>query len=69
MKYGNTGNDFSWWCIKNNIKLKKHYAEKFSETTGIEIRSQHLDGNRKLSMEGSAVEYFLNSIDPGINEK
>ena len=44
---------------KNIIKLKKYYEEKFSETTGIEIRSQHWNGNRKLLMEGIDVEYFL----------
>ena len=51
------------------INLKKYYAEKFSKTTGIEIQSQHLGGNRQLSMEDIAVEYFRNSIDPGISEK
>ena len=32
------------------MKLKKFYSEIFSETTGIEIQSQHWGGNRKLSM-------------------
>ena len=46
-------------------KLNKYYAEIFSETTGIEILSQHWCENRQLSMEGIAVEYFPNLIDPG----
>ena len=40
------------------MKLKKYYAEKFSETTGIEIKTQNWGGNRQLSMEGIPVEYF-----------
>ena len=34
---------------KNKLKLKKDYAEFISETTGIEIQSQHWGGNRKLT--------------------
>ena len=45
---------------KNNIKLRKDYAEKFNETNGIEIQSQHLGGNRQLSMEVIADEYLTN---------
>ena len=44
------------------LKLKKYYAEKFSETTGIYIQSQHWVGNSKLSMEGIGIEYFLDSV-------
>ena len=33
--------------------------------TCIEIQSQHWGGNRQLSMEGIAVEYFPTSIDTG----
>ena len=58
---------FSYNSPKNNTNLKKYYSEKFSETTGIEIQSQHWGGNIKLSMEGIAVECFPTSIDPGIN--
>ena len=47
----------------DNIQLKKDYAEKFIETTGIEIQSQHWGGNRNLSMEGIYIEYFPNSVD------
>ena len=54
---------------KNNIKLKKDYAEKFSETTSIEIQSQHWGVNIQLSMEVIDVEYSPISIDPGRNEK
>ena len=54
---------------KHNIKLKKDYVEKFRETTGTEIKIQHWDGNRQLSMEVFAVEYFPNPIDPGRNER
>ena len=42
------------------MKLKKVYSEIFSETTGIEIQSQHWGGNRKLSIEGIVLEYFPN---------
>ena len=54
---------------KNNIKSKKDYAKKFSETTSIEIQIQHLGGYRQLSMEDIAVEYFSITIDTGSNEK
>ena len=54
---------------KNNIKLKKDYAKKFSEATGVEIQSQHWGGNRQLSMEGIAVECFPTSVDIGNNEE
>ena len=55
--------------MENNLKLNKECAEKFSKTTGIEIQSQHWSGNKQLSMEGIAVEYFPKSIDTGSNEK
>ena len=56
MECGKTRNDF----LRNNasniyIKLKKYYAEKFNETTGIEIPSRNSGGNSQLSMEGIAV--------------
>ena len=70
MECGKTINDFFHNnASKNNIKSKKYYAEKSRETNGIEIQSQHWGGNRKLSMEGIAIEYFPYSIDPGSNEK
>ena len=47
----------------------KYCAEKFSKTTGIEIKRQHFGVNMELSMEGIVVEYFPNSDDPGRNEK
>ena len=31
-------------------------------------KCQHWGGNRQLSMEETAVEYFTNSVDPGRNE-
>ena len=52
-----------------NLKLKKDYSEKFSKATSIEIQSQHWGGNRQLSMEGIAVEYFPTSVDNGNNEE
>ena len=55
--------------MENNLKLNKECAEKFSKTTGIEIQSQHWSGNKQLSMEGIAIGYFPDSVDPGINEK
>ena len=53
---------------KNNIKLKRDYAETFSETNVIEIQRQHWGGNSKLSIEGVVIEYFPNSFDQGGNE-
>ena len=68
MEYGKTRNDyFHDNAFKNNIKLKKYYAEIFSETTSIEIKIQHKGRNRQLSMEGIAVEYFTNSFEPSSN--
>ena len=54
---------------KNNIRLKKDYAEKFIKNIGIEIQSQNWGGNIQLSMEGIAVQYFTNSIDACNNKK
>ena len=69
IEFAKTQNDyFQVSSGKNNLKSKKYYAGKFSETTGIEIQSWHWDGNRQLSMEGIAVAYFSNSVDPGRNE-
>ena len=69
MEYGKTRND----CLRanelKNIKLKIYYAKKFSEATGIEIQSQYWCGNRQLSIEGIAAEYFPTSIDTGNNEE
>ena len=42
-------------ALRRFIKLKKDYGVIF-----IEIQSQHWGGNRQLSMEGIAVEYFTN---------
>ena len=39
----------------NNLN-KNYYNEKFSATSGVEIKSQHWGGNRQLSMEGISVE-------------
>ena len=61
MECGNTENDcFHENLWKNNLKLNKYYAEKFSETTGIEIQSQHWGRNIQLLMEGIYVEYLPN---------
>ena len=51
------------------MKSKKYYAQKYSKKTGIEIQSQHWGGNRQLSMEVIAVEYFKNYVHTGSNEK
>ena len=70
MEFGKTRDDcFHDNASKNNINLKKVYAEKFRDTTVIEIQGQNCGGNRKLSIEGIAIEYFPNSIDPGVNKK
>ena len=69
MECGKTRNYcFRAIASKNNIKFKKYYAE-IQQKNGIEIQSQHWDGNRKLSMEGIAVEYFPNLFDPGNNKE
>ena len=39
-------------------KVKGILCTKISKTTGIEIQSQHWGGNKQLSMEGIADEYF-----------
>ena len=63
IEYGKTRNN----CFHDNalkiLKLKKDYSEKFSKATGIEIQSQHWGGNRQLSIEGIAVEYFTTYVD------
>ena len=65
MEYEKTRNDcYHDIAPNNNIKLKTDYAEQFTKTTGIEILIQHQGGNRQISMEGIAVGYFPNSIDP-----
>ena len=53
---------------KTILEFKKDYAEKFSKATGKEIHIQPWGGNRQLSMEGIAVEYFPTSID-NVNNK
>ena len=66
MECGRNRNDcFQDYASKDNITLNKYYKGKFSKMTGTEIQSQHLGVNRQLSMEGIAVKYFLNSINPG----
>ena len=50
---------------KTQYKFKERIFRKISESTGIEIQSQHWVGYRQLSMEGVSIEYFPNSIDPG----
>ena len=69
MECDRTRNDFfcenSW---KNNLKLKKDYAEKFNKATGIAIQIRHWDGYRRLSIERIDVVYFPNSVHPDRNE-
>ena len=50
-------------------KVKEKLCRKFQWKTGIEVQSKDWGGNRQLSMEGIAVEYFMNSINPGSNKK
>ena len=54
---------------KKQYKVKEILCRKFRETTGIEIQSQHWGGNRQLSTEGIAVEYFTISLHPVRNEE
>ena len=53
MEFGNT---VPSQCIKNTVELNKYYAEKFSETSGVEIQRQHWGGNIQLSIENIYVE-------------
>ena len=70
MECGNTRNYyFRDNASKIYIKLKKYYSDKFSETTGVEIQSQHWSGNMYLSIKDIAVQYFLSSIDHGDNKE
>ena len=46
MEYGKNRNYFYMIMNRKQYKVKKDYAEKFSETTGIEIKSQNWGGNR-----------------------
>ena len=56
MEYWKFRNDcFHDSASKINKNLKKDYAERFSETTGTEIQSQHWGG------------YFPNSVDQDRN--
>ena len=69
MECGNTRNDyFQVTSGKNNLNLKKYYAENFSKTTGTEIKIEHWGENRKLSMKVIAVKYVPNWVDSGGNE-
>ena len=43
-----------------NIRVIKYYAKKYSESTYLQIQSQHWLGERKLSMEGVVFDYFNN---------
>ena len=43
---------------KQDCSCKRDYAERFSDVTAIQVHSQHWGGNRTLSMEGVALEYF-----------
>ena len=61
---GKIRNDCFYANASNIYKVQKDYTEQFSKRTGIEIQSQHWGVNRKISMKGIAVEYFLSLIDP-----
>ena len=54
---------------KNQYKFLERLGRKIQKTTGNVIQIKHGGGNKQLSMEGIAVGYFKNSIDPGINGK
>ena len=70
MECGNTRNDFFRDNSSNNhLKFKKDNDEKSREATSIEIHIQHWGGNRQLSIEGIAVEYFPTSVDNYNNEE
>ena len=60
--------DIIMFKTMNKLKLKKDYDENFSKTTGKETQSQHWGGNRQLTTEGIAVEYFPNIDILGSNE-
>ena len=52
---------------QKQYKVQEILCRKISRKNGIEIQIQHWGGNRKLSMERIAVEYFPNSTDTGSN--
>ena len=66
---GKTRNYFFRENSPKEFKVKKGLFRKSSEVTGKEIQSQNWGGNRKLSIEGIAVEYFPTSVDIGKNEE
>ena len=51
------------------VEFKGGLSWKISETTGIEIQSQHWVGKRKILIEGISVEYFPNTYNLGRKEK
>ena len=54
---------------QQKFKVKNGLCKKFSKCTSIEIQSQNWGGNRQLSKEGIAVEYFPTSVDNVNNEE
>ena len=50
-------------------KVKEILCRKIQQNNRYRNKKSTLGGNRQLSMEGIAVEYFPNSIDPGNNEE
>ena len=40
------------------IRVRKYYAEKYSESTSVQIQSQHWGGKLQLSMKVVALDYF-----------
>ena len=63
MECGRSRNDcFRSSASKNNIKLKKIMRKNSAKKTVYKYRVNIGGGNRKLSMESIAVEYFPSSV-------
>ena len=43
-----------------DIIVTKHYSKKYSDSISLQIQSQYWVGERKLSMEVVALDYFSN---------
>ena len=41
-----------------DIRIRKYYAEKCSESTSLQVQQQDLGDERQLSTEGTVIDYF-----------
>ena len=45
--------------IYGYIRVGKYYAEKYGDSTSLQIQSQHWGGECQLFIEGVAFDYFI----------